>query len=191
MLDYYETNYQLYHEKTFFIDPSSFLKPFIDRLSPGAKIMDIGCSSGRDLLWLKQLGFDVIGFERSGGLAQLARGITGCEIIQGDFEFFDFSLFLMDAILLIGALVHIPHTKMPYIFTKVTKAIRPHGYVLISLKEGVGTLSDLQRVFYLWQDKALRSIFQDCSFEIINFYRNKSQIRNDDLWLTYILKRNF
>jgi len=31
----------------------------------------VGCGSGRDLLWLKNRGFKVIGFERPKGLAEL------------------------------------------------------------------------------------------------------------------------
>jgi len=34
---------------------------------------ELGCGSGRDLLWLKNRGFHVIGFERSPGLAELCR----------------------------------------------------------------------------------------------------------------------
>jgi len=39
----------------------------------------VGCGSGRDLLWMKKQDFDVIGFERSPGLAELARENAGCE----------------------------------------------------------------------------------------------------------------
>ena len=91
MSDYYQENYKAYHEKTFSIDPSSFLTPLAQRLPAEAFVLDVGCGSGRDLLWMKKHGFEVIGFERSPGLAELAREITGCEIIEGDYETYDFS----------------------------------------------------------------------------------------------------
>ncbi|MBU0698117.1 MAG: class I SAM-dependent methyltransferase, partial [Proteobacteria bacterium] len=103
MTDYYQENYQAYHEKTFSIDPSSFLDPLAARLSPEAFILDAGCGSGRDLFWFKQRGFEVIGLERSPGLAQLARENAGCEVIEDDFETYDFSFMEVDAILLAGA----------------------------------------------------------------------------------------
>jgi len=72
MSDFYQKNYKAYHEKTFSIDPSSFLEPLARRLPAEAFILDVGCGSGRDLLWMKKRGFDVIGFERSPELAELA-----------------------------------------------------------------------------------------------------------------------
>jgi len=90
--DYYEDNYyQAYHENTFLIDPTSFLEPFVESLHEGSLILDAGCASGRDLLWLKNRGFNVIGFEKSEQLARLARENAGCKVIEGDFEAYDFS----------------------------------------------------------------------------------------------------
>jgi SAM-dependent methyltransferase len=91
MPDFYQKNYKVYHEKTFSIDPSSFLEPLARRLPAEAFILDVGCGGGRDLLWMKKRGFDVIGFERSPGLAELARDNVGYEVIEGDFETYDFN----------------------------------------------------------------------------------------------------
>ena len=87
MNDYYQHNYKAYHEKTFHIDPSSFLEPLAGRLPPDAFILDVGCGSGRDLLWMKKQGF-----ERSPGLAELARENAGCEVIKADFETLPFGV---------------------------------------------------------------------------------------------------
>ena len=132
MPDYYHKNYKAYHEKTFSIDPSSFLQPLAERLRPGASILDVGCGSGRDILWMKKRGFIVTGFERSPGLAKLAGDNTGCEIIEGDFTSFDFSTIRVDAIILVGSLVHIHHEQVPQIFTNITNALRNQGNVLIT-----------------------------------------------------------
>ena len=71
MKDFYRENHSKYFERTFNIDPSSFLLPPATKLAPGAFIVDVGCGSGRDLLWLKNRGFSVTGFERSPELAGL------------------------------------------------------------------------------------------------------------------------
>jgi len=50
MKDFYRENHSKYFERTFNIDPSSFLSPLAAKLSYGAFIVDVGCGSGRDLL---------------------------------------------------------------------------------------------------------------------------------------------
>ena len=116
MPDYYTKHFQAYHKKTFSIDPSSFLEPLKNTLEPGCRILDIGCGSGRDMLWLKNHGFTVSGFEISAGSAKLARQNTGCDVIEGDFDDFDFTTLWSDAILFACSLVHVSHEKLPAVF---------------------------------------------------------------------------
>jgi SAM-dependent methyltransferase len=77
--------------------------PLVEHLTPGSKVLDAGCGSGRDMLWLTERGFNCTGLERSPELAALAREHSGLPVIEADFETFDFSRMNMDAVLLIGA----------------------------------------------------------------------------------------
>ena len=47
---FYQNQAQAYFAQTFGVDPSSFLLPLIKYLSPGARIWDVGCGAGRDML---------------------------------------------------------------------------------------------------------------------------------------------
>jgi SAM-dependent methyltransferase len=190
MQDYYDICFREYHENTFRVNPESFLMPLAKRLKPGARILDIGCGSGRDLLWLKQRGFQVIGFERSPGLAVLARENSGCDIIKGDFEVYDFSEFQIDALILIGALVHVPNEKLSDVFGKVAKAVRPGGHLLVSLKQGKGKKETRDgRIFYLWQDDQLRRIFINQNCCVSEYFVQVSSIADDAVWLGYVLEK--
>ncbi len=188
--DYYHHNYQEYYEKTVHVDPESFLHPLVRRLPRGAEILDAGCGSGRDLLWLKKRGFSVTGVERSPGLAALARKHSGCRVLEGDFSRFDFSRFSADALILVGSLVHIPHGDFPDILDNLFTAVRPRGYILLSLKKGSGqrTAED-QRIFYLWQDAELRQIFQQKKCRICDFFTQASFLTAGDIWLAYVLQK--
>jgi SAM-dependent methyltransferase len=188
--DYYQKNYKGYHEKTFSIDPTSFLAPLAQRLSPEAFVLDVGCGSGRDLLWMKKQGFDVIGFERSPGLAELARDNAGCEVIEGDFETYDFSSIFVDGVVLVGALVHVPHERFSEVFKNITASISRRGNVLITLKEGQGDRIDADnRTFYLWEDPKAREMFDALGFKVCDFSSSVSKTGSGDVWLSYVLDK--
>jgi SAM-dependent methyltransferase len=190
MSDYYQKNFRKYHEKTFFVDPSSFLTPVAEKLKDSATILDIGCGSGRDLLWFKNRGFNVIGFERSHGLASLARKNAGCEVLEGDFETYDFSQLSVDAIVLVGALVHLPPSKAPAVLNSISRALKDDGNILLSLKKGAGSTTDSHgRVFYLWNDGELRDLFKDQGLDVIDSFQQSSMIGTNNVWIEYVLEK--
>jgi SAM-dependent methyltransferase len=190
MKEYYQENHRKYYDQTFSIDPTSFLLPLARCLHPGSTIMDVGCGSGRDMRWLKDQGFQPEGFERSQGLAGLARAHSGCPVLEGDFEVHDFSGMKMDAILLVGALVHVPHDRFSGVFSNILRALRPGGHLLLTLKEGrTQNEHDGNRIFYLWRDEDLRDIFDDLGLVVKDFLRQISKIRETDVWLGYVLQR--
>ena len=188
MEDYYRHHYTAYHEKTFHIDPSSFLEPLVRHLKAGDTVLDVGCGSGRDLCWLKAHGFNVTGFERSKGLAALARKHAGCEIIEDDFEVFDFSTLNVDAVLLSGSLVHVAQNRFEAVFENIVSGLKGGGILLVSLKQGYGSSTDADgRQFYFWQDLDLGDIFKRHVFRRIDFHRGVSKVNAKDIWLSYIL----
>ena len=190
MSDYYTHHFQAYHSKTFGVDPSSFLNTLTTHLETGCTVVDVGCGSGRDILWLKERGFEVIGLERSSGLAGLARKHTACRIIEADFETFDFTKLSADALLLIGALVHLPRPKFPNVLKAISRALKKPGFLLITMKQETRTVTNSDdRQFYLWQDKELRDVFQSQNLSVIDFFRQPSKINPDEIWLGYVLNK--
>jgi SAM-dependent methyltransferase len=190
VIDYYETNAAEYHASTVRIDPTSFLKPLARRLAPGATILDIGCGSGRDMRWFKERGFSPMGFERSPSLVELAQSHSGCAVIEADFETYDFSGLCTDAVVLTGALVHIPHDRLGQVLGHILQSLIPGGHALITLKEGRDlTETSHGRTFYLWQDPDLRNIFADLNLTVMDFSRDVSKVRDTDIWLGYVLQK--
>ena len=189
MDNFYEKNHQQYFESTFSLDPASFLEPFVKFLSPSTTILDIGCGSGRDLLWFSQHGFQPIGFEQSPSLAQLAREFSQCVVIDGDFAIYDFSKLQFTALSFVGSLVHLPKEELPKVLASICRTLVSGGFILITMKEGIGTFKgDDGRVFTLWRKKDLEQIFADQHLQILDFSWQTSKIRSDDVWLGYVLK---
>jgi len=190
MIDFYRENHSKYFERTVNIDPSTFLSPLAAKLPPGAFMLDVGCGSGRDLLWLKNRGFTVMGFEKSPELAGLARKSAGCTVIEGDFVSYDFSQIRADAVILIGALVHIPHADFPAVLLNIAAALKDKGLILITVKEGTGSAEGVDgRIFYLFQHEELEAIFATLGFQLLGFSRDLSKTETGEIWLRYLLQK--
>jgi len=190
MADYYQRYFQEYNQKTYYVDPTSFLEPLISQLKSSARILDVGCGSGRDLVWLQKRNYRVTGFERSPGLAGLARKHAGCEIIQDDFETYDFRPHGFDALLMCGSLVHIAHERLPKVMVNILNGLKTDGIVLISLKQGQGVYRQADgRIYYLWSDDILREIFRTVGLVVRTFSQSVSKVNARDMWLTYVLQK--
>lgn len=189
MPDYYDIHYREYFEKTAHLDPSPFLNPVLEFLHEGSEILDIGCGSGRDMAWLKSRGFKPTGFEKSAGMAGLARKKSGCNVVEGDFLDHDFSIYRADAVILSACLVHQPHDRLPSILERIKTALKKPGYIYISLKHGNGEKTDgAGRKFYLWQDNDLRTVFGVLYLETVFYTLTPSARGTSEVWLNYILK---
>jgi SAM-dependent methyltransferase len=190
-MDYYDHHYRAYYDATAGIDPAPFLGPFVRHLSPEDRVLDVGCGSGRDLHWLKRQGMQVTGFEGSAGLARLARRHAGCDIIEGDFSTFDFSSLAVDAVLLCGALVHVPHHDLKTVMENILRALdidSRRRIIYLSLKEGRGTTTDPSgRAFFFWQDGDLRSLLLACKMRVLEFQRSVDASGSGSIWLGYVL----
>jgi SAM-dependent methyltransferase len=190
MSDYYQRFADDYNRRTFEVDPAAFLQPLRELLPAGSRILDVGCGSGRDLTWLARRGFTMTGFERSEALAALAEAQSGCPVIRGDFRAFDFSKLSFDGLLLVAALVHVPHGELPGVLAGILKALRPGGILMLSLKKGRGTEADATgRRFYRWQPVRLDPILAQLGLVECRRTELPSVLGTADTWLTRYLYR--
>ena len=95
-----------------------------------------------------------------------------------------------DALLLIGALVHLPHPNFAPVLNSICRALKKEGFLLITMKHGSGTITDQDgRQFYLWQDKDLRTVYQSRNLTVLDAFRQSSALETKDTWLGYVLKK--
>ena len=152
--------------------------------------MDIGCGSGRDLLWLYEKGFKPTGIEKAVSLAELARQNSECPVITADFMTYNFSQLEFDALLAVGSFVHLDRTQFSPVLNSVLKALNKSGYIHLTLKEGEGMQSGPDgRTFTLWQQCDLEKIFSYQNLTVLDVSRQDSKIRKNDVWLGYLLQK--
>ena len=123
-------------------------------------------------------------------LISLARDNADCEVIEGDFETYDFSSIFVDGVMLVGAPVHVSHERFSEVFKNITASISMRGNVLITLKEGEGDRTDADnRIFYLWEDPKARELFDTLGFKVCDFSTSVSKTGSEDVWMSYVLDK--
>lgn len=139
---WYDTNAPAFQAGAESCDTTKILTAFTNTLPKGAAILDIGCGTGRDMLWMRENGFTPTGYEPSNSLRTIAqnRGLTVAPHSLHELN----DIATWDAIWCLGVFVHIPLDLWLDCFVRIARALKPTGKAFISLKEGVGETTDSQ-----------------------------------------------
>lgn len=135
--DYYRQNAQRFFTDTASVDMSALYPPFVDCLPTGARILDAGCGSGRDVKAFSEMGFDVEAFDASAELVALARQLSGKPVVQMRFQDVD-AVEKYDGIWCCASLLHVSDAELPEVMTKLAIALKPGGVGYLSFKYGRG-----------------------------------------------------
>jgi hypothetical protein len=111
--------------------------------------------------------------------------------LEGDFNHFNFSTLHFSALIFVGSLVHVSPEALPAIIVSTCQALNSGGILLITVKEGTGTSRAADgRIFTLWSKENVEKVFTATSLHIVDFSRQISKIRPDDIWLGYVLRHH-
>jgi SAM-dependent methyltransferase len=113
------------------------LDPFLDRLEPGASILELGCGDGRDAAYMLARGFDVHTSDGTPAMARLASARLGREVSVLRFEELD-AVEAFDAVWSQAALLHVAEEQLPGVLAKIHRALKPGGWHWASYKDGTG-----------------------------------------------------
>jgi SAM-dependent methyltransferase len=168
---YYDANAQAYFDATVNADVAALRARFLEHLTPGARILDAGCGSGRDLKAFAEGGYDAVGLDASAELAALARAYSGREVIVGTFESLTFTS-AFDGIWACASLLHVHRDKLQDALSRCAAALRTGGVLYASLKHGAGTRTEGARTFTDVSESEMLALLADARFDLI------------DMWLT-------
>lgn len=135
--DYYRQNAQRFFTDTASVDMSALYPYFVACLPPGARILDAGCGSGRDVKAFGEMGFDVEAFDASAELVALACQLSGKPVVQMRFQDVD-AVEKYDGIWCCASLLHVSDAELPEVMTKLAIALKPGGVWYLSFKHGHG-----------------------------------------------------
>jgi len=100
------------------------------------------------------------------------------------------SILSVEAIMLVTALVHIPHRQFLSTLASIANALAPSGWILISMKEGTGTYTDkLDRAFHLYTQTELEQLLKSLGFSIVESNLNTSALENGEGIVSLLVNR--
>ena len=110
----------------------------IDRLSPGARVLDVGCGTGVPSAGMMvESGMDVVGIDVSVEMLKLARrNVPGARFVAMDVLELDSSLGDFDAAVAFFSLLMLRRADIPAVLRRLRAVIRPGGVVALGMVEG-------------------------------------------------------
>lgn len=143
MPTYYRQHAQAYATATRDVDMAPLYARFEPLLPAGARVLDVGCGSGRDALAFAQRGYQVTAFDASPELAQLAAQHTGLPVGTADVRHLHDATALglqagtlFDGIWACASLLHLPEADQPSAWQRLWALLKPVGVVYASYKLG-------------------------------------------------------
>jgi len=106
------------------------------RAAPPLRLLDFGCGPGRDLGVFRALGHLPTGLEGSARMCELARSLSGCEVLCQDFLQLDLPAAAYDGIFANAALFHIPAQELSRVLGELRRSLRPQGVLFSSNPHG-------------------------------------------------------
>ncbi len=113
--------------------PDDMYALLVRHFVPGGRTIDVGCGNGRDAAWLAQQAFDVVGYDSSPALVELARQsfpsvtfhlglLPGLEGVTAQF----------DNVVCETVLMHLPANDVPQAAARLWALVRPGGVLYVS-----------------------------------------------------------
>ena len=117
--------------------PSRDLDAFLDRLEPGARILELGCGTGRDAARMVERGHEV---DATDGVAAMVRKANERFAIAARQMLFDQldAKEEYDAVWAHATLLHVARADLDDVLSRIRRALKPGGWHYASYKLGDG-----------------------------------------------------
>lgn len=134
-IEYYNINAEKFAERTVSVDFEATQTRFLNKLSPGALILDFGCGSGRDTRYFLTNGYRVEATDGSLELCRMASEYTGIRVRQELFQdLADIEKY--DGIWACSSILHVPSNELVDVLQKMVTALKDKGIIYTSFKYG-------------------------------------------------------
>ncbi len=111
------------------------LESFLERLAPGASILELGCGGGWDAAFMIGKGFVVDATDGVAEIAAQAQARLGRPARVMRFDELE-AIAAYDAVVAAASLLHVPRAGLPDVLARVRRALKPAGWHIAGYKAG-------------------------------------------------------
>lgn len=139
------------------------LADFLARVTPGGRILDLGCGPGLHAAQMMAAGFAVTAHDATPEFVDAAR-LRGVDAHLARFDDLDAGD-AFDAIWASFSLLHAPKADFPHHLAACHHALKPGGTFFLGMKLGTGEIrDDLGRFYSLYSEAELRAALAAAGF---------------------------
>ena len=130
----------------------NFFLFYLPYRGPGKSLLEVGCGTGADLDWARQLGWDVHGLELNESAVEFAKK-RGLDVLCSTFENANLSANSFDCIIMSQVLEHLYSPRL--VLQRCNQLLRPGGLLLVAVPK-----------FDSWNRHALGNYWNNLLFPI-------------------------
>ncbi|HHX59641.1 MAG TPA: methyltransferase domain-containing protein [Epulopiscium sp.] len=190
-LDYYNRNAIDYSKETISAEFQERRNMLLKYLKPNARILDLGCGSGRDSKAFIQQGYQVTAMDGSNELCKIASKYIGQAVICRRFQDLRESN-TYDAVWACASLLHVPLVELSNILSKVAAALKTGGYFYGSFKQGEFEGERNGRYFTDLTKEKLQTLlgnFVELELVEVEITRDVREGRGEEMWLNFVVRK--
>ncbi|HTL27919.1 MAG TPA: class I SAM-dependent methyltransferase [Tepidisphaeraceae bacterium] len=165
---------------------------FLERLTPGAHILDAGCGPGRDSKAFLEMGYRVSAFDASTTLAKMAEQLTGQPVRVMRFQDLD-DRDVYDAVWASASLLHVSASEIDDVLFRLTRSLRVGGILYLTVKFGDGERINIDgRLFNDYTPPSLRAtLARQSLLDVIDVWQQGDTRRGfeDQQWTHGLARR--
>ena len=189
---YYETHADDFRVRAEALPMDSVYEPFLRLLPRDAHILDAGCGSGRDAAAFLARGYRVTAIDASPAMVHSAKR-HGIDARVVTFQRMTFNE-EFDGIWACASVLHVPHAEVPEVLRRFARALKPHGVLYVSVKEGhgEGVAGDGRFFSYFSLDEFSRLLTCENLFDALKAWENSSPDSSGTTrtWLNFLARKS-
>ncbi|WP_300358709.1 class I SAM-dependent methyltransferase [Fusobacterium sp.] len=190
-VEFYNKNAEKFFKDTLKADMNYLYRKFLDNISvKNGEILDLGCGSGRDSKFFKELGFKILPMDLSEELAKKASEYLGQKVIVQDMKELDYEN-RFTGVWACASILHLKLEDVGIVLEKVFKSLKKDGVFYASFKYGENDYIKDDRYFTCFTEERFFKNFPKYKKNCIEVFQtfDVRKERENEKWFNIILKK--